>query len=45
MTISRELARYKSDLVGVQEVRREGGDTEPEENIHFSTEMGMRIMN
>jgi exonuclease III len=29
MTVSRELARYKSDLVGVQEVRWEGGDTEP----------------
>jgi hypothetical protein len=29
MTVSRELARYKLDLVGVQEVRWEGGDTEP----------------
>jgi exonuclease III len=29
MTISRELARYKMDLVGVQEVRWEGGGTEP----------------
>jgi hypothetical protein len=28
MTASRELARYKSDLVGVQ-VRWEGGGTEP----------------
>jgi exonuclease III len=27
-TVSRELARYKLDLVGVQEVRWEGGGTE-----------------
>jgi hypothetical protein len=27
--VSRELARYKLDLVGVQEIRWEGGDTEP----------------
>jgi hypothetical protein len=29
MTVSRELARYKLDLVGVQEVRWEGSGTEP----------------
>jgi hypothetical protein len=29
MTVSRELAGYKLDLVGVQEVRGEGGSTEP----------------
>jgi exonuclease III len=29
MTVSRDLARYKLDLVGVQEVRWEGGGTEP----------------
>jgi hypothetical protein len=29
MTVSREVARYKLDLVGVQEVRWEAGDTEP----------------
>jgi hypothetical protein len=29
MTASRELARYKLDLVGVQEVRCEGSGTEP----------------
>jgi exonuclease III len=28
MTVSRELARYKLDLVRVQEVRCEGGGTE-----------------
>jgi exonuclease III len=27
-TVSRELGRYKLDLVGVQEVRWEGGGTE-----------------
>jgi hypothetical protein len=29
MTASRDLSRYKLDLVGVQEVRWEGGGTEP----------------
>jgi hypothetical protein len=29
MTVSRELARYKLDLMGVQEVKWEGGGTEP----------------
>jgi hypothetical protein len=29
MTVSRELARYKLDLVGVQEDKWEGGGTEP----------------
>jgi hypothetical protein len=29
MTVSRELARYKLGLVGVQEVRWEGSGTEP----------------
>jgi hypothetical protein len=29
MTVSRELSRYKLDLVGVQEVGWEGGDIEP----------------
>jgi exonuclease III len=28
LRVSRDLARYKLDLVGVQEVRREGGGTE-----------------
>jgi hypothetical protein len=45
MTVSRELARYKSDLVGVQEVRWEGCDTEPAVNTHFSMERDMRIIN
>jgi hypothetical protein len=29
MTVLREPARYKLDLVGVQEVRWQGGGTEP----------------
>jgi hypothetical protein len=29
MTVSRKLSRYKLDLVGVQEVRWEGGGTKP----------------
>jgi hypothetical protein len=29
VTVSRELTRYKLDLVGVQEVRWEGSGTEP----------------
>jgi hypothetical protein len=28
MTVSRKLSKYKLDLVGVQEVRWEGGGTE-----------------
>jgi exonuclease III len=35
MTVSRELARYKLDLVGVQEVRWEGGGTEPAADYTF----------
>jgi exonuclease III len=29
VTVSKELSEYKLDLVGVQEVRWEGGGTEP----------------
>jgi hypothetical protein len=36
MTVSRELARYKLDLVLVQEVRWEGGGTEPAGEYTFS---------
>jgi hypothetical protein len=35
MTVSRELARYKLDLVEVQEVRWEGGGTETAEEYTF----------
>jgi exonuclease III len=44
-TFSRELARYKLDLVGVQEVRWEGGGTETARETQFSMESGTRIMN
>jgi hypothetical protein len=35
MTVSRELSKYKLDLVGVQEVRWEGGGTEPVRKYTF----------
>jgi hypothetical protein len=38
MTVSREFAKYKLDLVEVQEVRWEGGGTEP--NQVEENEMG-----
>jgi hypothetical protein len=44
-TVSRELARYKLDLVGVQGVRWKGGGTEPVAEYTFSMERGMRITN
>jgi hypothetical protein len=40
MTVSRELSRYKLDLVIVREVAQN-----LLENTHFSMERGMRIMN
>jgi hypothetical protein len=36
MTVLRELARYKLDLVGVQEVRWEGSGTKPAGEYTFS---------
>jgi exonuclease III len=38
-TVARELAKYKLDLVGVQEVRWDKGGTE-----HSSMERGMKII-
>jgi hypothetical protein len=35
MTVSRELTRYKLDIVGVQEVRWEGSGTEACGRIHI----------
>jgi hypothetical protein len=29
VTVLKELSKYRLDLMGVQEVRREGGGTEP----------------
>jgi hypothetical protein len=37
MTVAKELAEYKLDSMGVQEVRWD--------NTHFPVEMGMKIMN
>jgi exonuclease III len=34
-TVARELGKYKLDLVGVQEVRWERGDTERTEDYTF----------
>jgi hypothetical protein len=41
---SRELSKYKLDLVGVQSDRRAVAPN-LQDNTHFSTERGMRIMN
>jgi hypothetical protein len=35
VAVSNELSEYKLDLVGVQEVRWEGGSTEPEGEYTF----------
>jgi hypothetical protein len=40
MPVSRELSKYKLDLVGVQEVRWEGGGTEPAGEYTFSNGEG-----
>jgi exonuclease III len=45
MTVSRELSRYRLDLVGVQEVRCEGSGTTPAGEYTFYMERGMRTMN
>jgi hypothetical protein len=44
MIVLRELSKYKLDLVGVQEVRWEGGGPEPMGKYTFFYERGMRIM-
>jgi hypothetical protein len=40
VTVSKELSKYKLDLVGVQEVRWEGGGTEPAGEYTFCYEKG-----
>jgi hypothetical protein len=35
MTVLRELSKYKLDLVGVEEVRWDGGGTEPVSEYTF----------
>jgi exonuclease III len=42
-TVSKELPKYKLDLVGVQEVRWEGVPLNEQENTHFSMEKGMIV--
>jgi hypothetical protein len=45
MTISRELSRYKYNLVGVHEVRWESSGTAPAGQYTYFMEIGMRTMN
>jgi hypothetical protein len=42
MTVSRELSKYKLDLAGVQEVRWEGGGTEPPVEYTFFYRKGSK---
>jgi exonuclease III len=44
MIVSRELPRYRLDIVGVQEVRWEDSDTEPAGEYKFVYGKGMRNM-
>jgi hypothetical protein len=43
MTVSRELFKYKSDLVRVLEVGSESGGTEPAGEYTFSMERGLKL--
>jgi hypothetical protein len=45
VTISKEPSKYKLDLMGVQEVRWEGGDTEHAREYIFFYGKRMNIMN
>jgi exonuclease III len=42
--VEREISKYKLDLVGVQEVRYDGGGTEPASKYTLSMARGMRTM-
>jgi hypothetical protein len=42
--VAEEISKYKLDLAGVQEGRRDGGGAEPADK-YFSLERGIRIMN
>jgi hypothetical protein len=44
VSVSKELSKYKLDLVGVQKVRREVAPNLLE-NTHFHTERRMKTMN
>jgi hypothetical protein len=43
--VAEDISKYKLDLVGVEDVRWDGGGTEPAGELHFSMQSGMRIMN
>jgi hypothetical protein len=43
--VGEEISKYKLDLVGVQEVRWDGGGTEPAGEYIFPMERGIEIMN
>jgi hypothetical protein len=45
MTVAKELARYKLDVVGVQEVRWDKGSTVRAGDYSFSTAKEMKIIN
>jgi hypothetical protein len=44
IVLATEISKYKSDLVGVQEVRWDRGGMNQQENMHVSMARGMRIM-
>jgi exonuclease III len=44
-TVAEQVSKYKLDLVGVQEVRLNGGGTEPAGQYTFFYGKGIRIMN
>jgi hypothetical protein len=43
--VAEEISKYKLDLVGVQEVRWDGGAPNEQANMLFSMERGVKIMN
>jgi hypothetical protein len=43
--VGEEIAKYKLDIVGIQEVRWDGGGTERAGEYTFCMEKGMKIMN
>jgi len=43
-TVESELAKYKSDLVVVQEVKWDKSDSQPADDYTFSNEMWMLII-
>jgi hypothetical protein len=43
--VAEEISKYRSDLMGVQEVRWDRGGTEPASQLYCSMGRGIRIMN